>query len=81
MLFISTFPDWGLGRLLRRMAWLSPYHPETGILIVEMNPARKGSMDQPGFMTVFSKENSVISDLSYFATTTSRNTFAKELII
>lgn len=48
---------------------------------MEMNPERKGSMDQPGFITVFSKEDSVISDLSYFGTTTSRHTFAKELII
>lgn len=59
------------------MAWLS----ETGILIIEMNPARKVSMDQSRFMTVFSKEDSIISHLSRFGTTTSRHTFAKELIM
>lgn len=77
MLFIARLPDQGLGQLLRRTAWLS----ETGILIIELNPARKVSMDEPGFITVFSKEDSVISHLSHFGTTTSRHTFAEELIM
>ena len=67
--------------LLRRMAWLSPYHPEIGILIVETNPGRKVPMDQPGFTTVFSEEDSVISDLSYSCTPTSRHTYTETLII
>ena len=36
--------------------------PETGILIMEMNPAKEVSMHQPGFVTVFSKEDLGISD-------------------
>lgn len=63
------------------MAWLSHYYPEIGILIVETNPERKVSMDQPGFTTVFSKEDSVISDLSYFCTPTRRHTFTEMLSI